>query len=200
MLSSRNVFLMVLLLSMLSLPAYGSSNSSPKAVIVRMNIMNNTFTVLERKVVYGYPPEHFVQWDDFKVKLLSDSGVMEEYGVIDPRMRFYEVMPGENPEGFSARMVDEANLTLIFAFNSNLSGVSVNNYTSGAEFVKADLKDTISGFCSQNKNDSDCAGAAEEPQPQEQKPPDLTLLIGIAVVMLFVIVLAVLLRKKSGSR
>ncbi|MCX6776111.1 MAG: hypothetical protein NT130_04665 [Candidatus Micrarchaeota archaeon] len=201
MLSSRNVFLMVLLLSMLSLPAYGSSNSSPKAVIVRMNIMNNTFTVLERKVVYGYPPEHFVQWNDFKVKLLSDSGIIEEYGVIDPRMRFYEAMPGENPEGSSATMVDEANLTLIFAFNGNLSGVSVNNYTNGAELVKADLKDTISGFCSQNKNDSDCAGAAEEPQPQEQKLPDLTLLIGIAVVMLLVIVLAaVLLRKKSDSR
>jgi len=189
---------MVMLLYLFSLPVYGSSNSSQKVVIVRVNIKNNTFTVVERKVVYGYPPEHFVQWNDFKVKLLSDGGVMEEYGVIDPRMRFYEVMPGENPEGSSARMVDEANLTLIFAFNGNLSGVSVNNYTSDAELVKIDLKSTISDFCSQNGNDSDCAGAAKGPQPTEQKPSDLTGLVGIAVVIILIIVLVIaLLRRKK---
>lgn len=195
--SRRNAFLMIMLLSLVSLPVYGSSNSSPKAVIVRVNIKNNTFTVLERKVGYGYPPEHFVQWQDFKVKLLSENGVIEEYGVIDPRIRFYEALPGGNPEGFEARMVDEANLTLIFAFNNSLSGVSVDNYTSGAELVKVDLKDTISDFCSQNGNDSDCAGAAKGPQPTEQKPPDLTGLGGIAVVIILIIVLAIaLLRRK----
>jgi hypothetical protein len=178
---------MIMLLSLLSLPVYGSDNSSPKAVIVRVNIKNNTFTVLERKVVYGYPPEHFVQWQDFKVKLLSENGVIEEYGVIDPRIRFYEALPGGNPEGFEARMVDEANLTLIFAFNNSLSEVSVDNYTSGAELVKADLKDTIASFCSQNQNDSDCAGIAEKPSPSVAPSSDLTALFGLVVIAILVI-------------
>jgi hypothetical protein len=189
---------MIMLLCLFSLPTYGSSNSSQKAVIVRVNIKNNTFTVLERKVVYGYPPEHFVQWQDFKIKLMSENGTMEEYGVIDPRVRFYEVMPGEDPEQYGMKIVDEANLTLIFAFNSTLSGVSVNNYTTGAELVKAGLKEVISDFCSQNKNDSDCGGVVEGPQPAEQKPSDLTNLAIIAVLVLLVVVLAAaFLRKKK---
>ncbi|QLJ52511.1 MAG: hypothetical protein Sv326_0336 [Candidatus Fermentimicrarchaeum limneticum] len=177
---------MIMLLSLLSLPVYGSDNSSPKAVIVRVNIKNNIFTVLERNIVYGYPPEHFVQWQDFKIKLLSENGVIEEYGVIDPRIRFYETLPGGNPEGFGARMVDEANLTLIFPFNSNLTEVSVNNYTSGAELVKADLKNMIAGFCSQNKNDSDCTGVAVEPRGTPAAPPDFAPLTGLLVIIALV--------------
>jgi hypothetical protein len=192
---------MIMLLSLLSLPVYGSDNSSQKAVVVRVNIRNNTFTVLERKVVYGYPPEHFVQWQDFKIRLLSENGVIEEYGVIDPRMRFYEALPGENPEGFEAKMVDEANLTLIFAFNSSLSEVSVNNYTSGAELVKADLKDTIASFCSQNQNDSECAGIAKEPTGAPLPSTDFTPLISIGVIaVIFIVLVLVLLGYKHRLR
>jgi|GEM_PF-2951371 len=171
------VFILLLLL----LPVYGSE--TPKAVIVKINIKNNSFTVLERRVVYGYAPEHIVQWRDFRVKLLSDGGVVEQYGVIDPRIQFYEPTP-ENPEEFEARMVEEANLTLVFPFNSSLSGVSVHNYTTDKELVKADLKDVISSFCSQNQNDSDCAGLVKQ---QGEQPASDIALVGMAVLVILIL-------------
>ncbi|MEM3556014.1 MAG: hypothetical protein QXF56_04825 [Candidatus Micrarchaeia archaeon] len=169
-----------IILLLLVLPVYASEN--PKAFVVKINIKNNSFTVLERKVVYGYAPEHFVQWKDFRVKLLSQSGVVDQYGVMDPRIQFYEGSDG-NPEGFEARFVDEANLTLVFPFNATLSGVSVHNYTSGEELVKADLKDVIESFCSQNRNDSDCAGVVKEPADTPPVSPDFTPLIGLIVIV-----------------
>ncbi|MEM3399271.1 MAG: hypothetical protein QXP42_00360 [Candidatus Micrarchaeia archaeon] len=198
--------------------AYADTNASesPKAVIVRINIKNDTFTILSEKIVYGYAPQHIVEWKDFRLKIHSDGGIINAYGIRDPRIRFYETLPADeessefgNPEGFKAVFVDEENLTLVFPFYSNLSAVSLHNYTTDEELLRADLKPLVRDFCSQHPADKECMQTVQQQesasQPAEKPPetapaPSLLLIAVVVLASAFLIAAAILitLRKKKS--
>jgi len=92
-------------------------------------------------------------------------------------VQFFEREFG-NPEGFSATKVDEADLVLVFPFNRSLASVSVNDYATDAELVRADLRDASNAFCMQHQGDPDCG-------PEEARPiPPCIPFLGMALLVI----------------
>ncbi|MBU0532987.1 hypothetical protein KKB44_05845 [Candidatus Micrarchaeota archaeon] len=144
------------LVFLLSLSYAEIPEDTTKAVILYLNIKGDTITVLDKEIIYNYPPEHFVEYPFINVEALTASGISaDRYGIMDPRLG---LIHGENiEEDHSAMMLDEANFTLILPFYENMKTVEFTDNETGVPMGSVDLSQEIYEFCSENEyQDPDC--------------------------------------------
>lgn len=156
---TRFVLLCCLVIVCLIAPvsAQGSEQlDTNKAVIIHYNIQGDILTVLDTRVIYGFPPNNLGH-DEITVNIIGrDNATLKELGVDDPRILYYDS---------GADVLNNVNFSIILPFYSTIESVNVYNGTSGALMASADMKSAVAGFCNAHRDDKECAGISE-PFPQ----------------------------------
>ncbi|MBN1762221.1 MAG: thrombospondin type 3 repeat-containing protein [Methanomicrobia archaeon] len=132
--------------------AFGSSPLSvleeetmTKVVILDYNIKNSEITLLDSRIVYNEPPNHFTEYGAFQVSALSSQNeVLRSIVLEDPRE--FRLANVENFEQ-GMMMGDDINFTVILPFVDLMKAVEVRDFETTALVHTADLSEVVLDFC-----------------------------------------------------
>ena len=154
-----------------------------KAMIIHYTLSGDSLKVIDSRIIYGYPPNNLGH-DELTVKILSrDNALVQQFGVDDPRILYYEG---------GAKVLDTVNFSIIMPFDPAMESVDVYDGTSGTIMAHAVVKNTVTSFCNDHREDKDCTGIISP-------LPPWTLLAGVVLFVAIIGVLGLLNFKRRNT-
>jgi hypothetical protein len=119
-----------------------------KVIVLHMKIRDGEFSVLDRQMVYNYPPDYVVEFPSMTVTLLSEKGeFLKRFSILDPRL-------GLADEGVV--ILNDVDFTLIVPYQRTLESIELRDYKNNTLLFSENLEETVQSFCAEHRDDPDC--------------------------------------------
>jgi hypothetical protein len=156
---------------MLSVASAAAVTDFTKVILLHMNIKDGKFSLLDRQMVYNYPPDYVVEFRSLNVTLLSEKGeLLKRFSILDPRL------------GLADRGVvtlNDVDFTLVVPYQRTLERIEMRDYKNNTLLFTENLKETMQSFCAEHRDDPDCTA--------EGSIPSLVLLLAGGVLVSVII-------------